>query len=141
MSTKAQECTTQTEVPTSRATTSRSVQTITTVKAESNVNSTCYCPCNTVSNKWDFLSNGTYTIDELKVLLRDNLEELERQVAIDKSQTLSSIYKKRCMEDGRPSSKVMGFFGAIMISIPVVLIVISDCGAVLCRQNGKYWFK
>lgn len=111
------------------------------VTQSSSTTNTCYCPCNTVGSKWDYLLNGTYTLDELKVILHDELEELRREVAIDKSHTLAAIYRKRCMNDDRPTSKVMGAFGAVMMCIPVALIVISDIAGFICRRRGQYSLK
>lgn len=116
------------------------VQTMTTMTSPGSsikINN-CSCPCNMVSNRWDFLLIETYTIDELKQLLRDNLDELESQVAIDKSQTLLSIYKKRCMDDDRPTSTVIGVFGAVMICIPLMILFFCDFAGLLCRRRKRY---
>ncbi|XP_052104627.1 uncharacterized protein LOC127737764 [Mytilus californianus] len=86
----------------------------------------CMCPCSSVSTKWNFLANMNMSIAELKIFLNDYLDELKRNLTIDKTTTSAYLNTKISAPDDRKSSVSIGYFGLFLVGIPLVFIVCSD---------------
>ncbi|CAG2220404.1 unnamed protein product [Mytilus edulis] len=70
----------------------------------------CMCPCSTVSTKWNFLADLDMSTVELKIFLNDYLNELKRNLTIDKIKTSAFLNRKISASDNRKSSVSIGYF-------------------------------
>ncbi|XP_063425778.1 uncharacterized protein LOC134709548 [Mytilus trossulus] len=86
----------------------------------------CTCPCASVSSKWNFLANMNMSIAELKIYLNDYLDELKQNLTIDKTKTSAYINTKISAPDDRKSSVSIGYFGIVLVGIPIAFILCSD---------------
>ncbi|XP_052061190.1 uncharacterized protein LOC127701340 [Mytilus californianus] len=102
-------------------------QTTTSVGDSTQENQVCMCPCSRVSNsKWLYLKNLNLTLDEIRVILSDELEDLRKNLTIDKTNTSAYLRTKISAPDNRPSAKSMGAVGGLFLVTIVVLIFGSD---------------
>lgn len=107
--TLSDEQTTQSETTTSPEETSVHSQTTSTLTSSTN----CLCPCSNYQN----VSNQE---------LMEQLQEIIKELKVDVKTT--SSYKRSLIsaDDKRPSAKVSGFLGLVLLIIVLLFFVISD---------------
>ncbi|CAG2235496.1 unnamed protein product [Mytilus edulis] len=102
-------------------------QTTTTVGDSTQETQVCKCPCSRVPNsKWLYLKNLNLTLDEIRVILTDELENLRKNLTIDKTNTSAYLRTKISAPDNRPSAKSIGAVGVLFLVTIAVLIFGSD---------------
>lgn len=58
--------------------------------------------------------------------LDDVLEQLRNDLLIPKNSTSKALRKLKCADDGRPSSRTIGYIGIVVLAFLWVLLVLSD---------------
>lgn len=58
--------------------------------------------------------------------LDDVLKQLRNDILIPKHSTSKALRKLKCADDGRPSSRTIGYIGIIVLAFLWVLLVLSD---------------
>ncbi|XP_061165126.1 ectin-like [Saccostrea echinata] len=69
--------------------------------------------------------------------LQEKIDEMSRTLKINKTNLSSQIRKKSCADDSRPTSRYMGYGGAISIGIYLGLLMIIDCSSLLGWMYSK----
>ncbi|XP_076109293.1 uncharacterized protein LOC143078263 isoform X2 [Mytilus galloprovincialis] len=99
--------------------------------ADSTINS-CKCTCSNVGqNKWWFLQNFNLTMQEIKVIMQPELEALEKELRVKKTNTNRLLRSKTSATDDRISSTTIGYAGAISVCVVLFVPVLQDilrCG-------------
>ncbi|XP_063443335.1 contactin-3-like [Mytilus trossulus] len=81
----------------------------------------CPCVCDGIDNQ----NLSHYSFEELKIILAPVTDKLQQTLSVDTSTLSSTIYKRTCMQDNRPSSKRIGYCGiGFLCSVFSVLFLI-----------------
>ncbi|CAG2257264.1 unnamed protein product [Mytilus edulis] len=94
----------------------------TTGNSLSTDDSICQCPCDSSTFAW----SSNYTKEELQIIMSEKLENLKRELRVQRSVLTSSLRKLNSAGDNRSSSKSIGIAAAIFLIIVVCLIVLLD---------------
>lgn len=104
-----------------------------------NLSQNCRCPCTSIGTKWDYLDGLNLTREQLVLHLSKDLLELTQTIATDVKKTSAYLNKKNSASDNRVSSIVLGYFGSVMIIIPIILIIGCDLSRGITNKNApKY---
>ncbi|VDI48899.1 Hypothetical predicted protein [Mytilus galloprovincialis] len=106
----------------------------TTIFGNSEVNSSqpitpleCLCPCsNVVTGKWDFLRGMNLTLDQLREVMKPELDLMKKELSVNKSNTTRMKRSKISAPDNRVSATSVGYVGIVFICFIAVLIVFFD---------------
>lgn len=90
------------------------------------------CPCDCeFKRRLEILStNSDIPIEELKIQLAPEIEQLKKSLAVDVTKLASSRRKKISAGDKRKSSEQIGYVGAIIIAIVFGLVILIDIVAI-----------
>jgi hypothetical protein len=104
-----------------------------------NLGQNCMCPCTSIGTKWDYLDGLNLTREQLVLHLSKDLLQLTQTITTDVKKTSAYLNKKNSASDNRVSSIVLGYFGSVMIIIPIILIIGCDLSRVITNRNApKY---
>ncbi|XP_063431754.1 hemicentin-1-like [Mytilus trossulus] len=91
--------------------------------------------------KWGYLKDLNLTLVELKEIMKEELNELKRNLTVDNKNTSSAIRRRISARDDRPSAASFGYFGVVMLATPIVLMVCLDynnlCPECIKRRIAK----
>ena len=87
---------------------------------------TCSCDCSEDRLKWAYLSSSNFTRDEIRVLLKDDLEKLRKELKIDSRKTNYYYRTHHSASDNRTSAVSTGVVGVILLCVPIIVIVTTD---------------
>ncbi|XP_052083478.1 uncharacterized protein LOC127720764 [Mytilus californianus] len=87
----------------------------------------CLCPCSKVGKgKWDFLHGMNLTLDQLREILKPELDLMKKELSINKSNTTRMRRSKISAPDDRVSAASVGYVGVVFICLITVIIVFLD---------------
>ncbi|CAC5425480.1 unnamed protein product [Mytilus coruscus] len=87
----------------------------------------CLCPCSKVGKgKWDFLHGMNFTLDQLSEILKPELDLMNKELSINKSNTTRMRRSKISVPDDRVSATSVGYVGVVFICLITVIIVFID---------------
>ncbi|XP_052083482.1 uncharacterized protein LOC127720770 [Mytilus californianus] len=87
----------------------------------------CLCPCSKVGKgKWNFLRGMNLTLDQIREILKPELDLMKKKLSINKSNTSRMRRLKISAPDDRVSATSVGYVGVIFICLTTVLIVFID---------------
>ena len=87
----------------------------------------CNCHCTSVvENKWSFIEGLNLTREEIKIMMKEELQQIRQNLTIDKTDTSAYMRTKISAPDDRMSSKSMGILGIILLTSVLMLVVGSD---------------
>ncbi|CAC5420703.1 unnamed protein product [Mytilus coruscus] len=87
----------------------------------------CLCPCSKVGKgKWDFLRGMNLALDQIREILKPELDLMKKELSINKSNTSRMRRSKISAPDDRVSATSVGYVGVIFICLITVLIVLID---------------
>ncbi|CAG2236522.1 unnamed protein product [Mytilus edulis] len=90
-------------------------------------NNSCKCQCSNVGqNKWLFLKHLNLTMQEIKVVMQPELEALEKELRVKKTNTSRLLRSKTSASDDRISSITMGYAGVISVCVVLFVPVLQD---------------
>ncbi|XP_071145884.1 uncharacterized protein [Mytilus edulis] len=99
---------------------------VTTVQPISSLECTP-CPCSKVGKgKWDFLRGMNLTLDQLRVLLKPELDLMKKELSVNKYNTSRMRRSKTSAPDDRVSATSIGYVGVVVICFITFLIVLFD---------------
>jgi len=81
-----------------------------------------------------YLIGINYTLSELKEAMKEDLENLEKRLIIDKRKTSAAIRRRTSARDNRNSSIAIGTVAIIIICFVVFFIIFIDCGTKVCTK-------
>lgn len=88
------------------------------------------CPCNcdykAKLDYWATQNVTNYTFEELKIILKPELDKLEKELRVDKQNLSAVIRKLTSAHDKRPSARHLGSFGIVFLIVLCLLILASD---------------
>ena len=96
----------------------------TTEQSEATTDNVCYCTCPV--SKWLYLSTLNLTTDELRIIMKDDLEQLQSILYVDKKETSAYYRSIRSANDERLTAMSAGYVGVVMLCTPIVLFVAID---------------
>ncbi|CAG2205784.1 unnamed protein product [Mytilus edulis] len=76
--------------------------------------------------KWGHLKELNLTRADLKELMKEELDELKKNLTIDSKNISATIRKRICARDDRPSAVSVGYVGVALLLIPLVIIISFD---------------
>lgn len=87
----------------------------------------CLCPCSQVEKgKWDFLRGMNLNLDQLREILKPELDLIKKGISINKSNTTRMLRSKTSAPDDRVSASSVGYVGVVFICLITVIIVFID---------------
>ncbi|CAC5426526.1 unnamed protein product [Mytilus coruscus] len=87
----------------------------------------CLCPCSKGERgKWDFLRGMNLTLNELRKILKPELDLMKKELRINKSNTTRMRRSKISALDDRVSATSVGYAGVVFICLITVIIVCID---------------
>ncbi|CAC5387882.1 unnamed protein product [Mytilus coruscus] len=100
----------------------------------------CLCPCSKVAKgKWDFFRGMSLTLDQLRELLKPDLDLMKKELSINKSNTSRMRRSKISAPDDRVSATSVGYVGVVFICLITVIIVTIDilgCNVAKSRKRS-----
>ncbi|XP_063442658.1 hemicentin-1-like [Mytilus trossulus] len=88
--------------------------------------------------KWGHLKEFNLSKDDLKELMKDELDELKSNLTIDSKNISASIRKRISARDDRPSAASVGYVGVALLLIPLVMIISLDAPQFLALVVNIY---
>ncbi|CAC5376676.1 HMCN [Mytilus coruscus] len=76
--------------------------------------------------KWGYLKDLNLTKAELKQIMKEEINELKGNLTVDNKNISSAIRRRISARDDRPSAASFGYFGVVMLAIPIVLMICLD---------------
>ncbi|XP_052061809.1 hemicentin-1-like [Mytilus californianus] len=76
--------------------------------------------------KWGHLKQLNITKDDLKDIMKDELNEMKSNLTIDSKNLSATIRKRISARDDRPSAASVGYVGVALLLIPLVMIISFD---------------
>lgn len=95
--------------------------------------SLCPCVCDSIANQ----NLSHYSFDELKIILAPVTDKLRQTLSVDTSTLSSTIYKRTCMQDDRPSSKRIGYCGIGFLCSVFSTLLLIDITSFKCFGTFK----
>ncbi|XP_063410701.1 uncharacterized protein LOC134693733 [Mytilus trossulus] len=87
----------------------------------------CLCPCSTIrKGKWDFLRGMNLTLDQLREVMKPELDLMKKKMSVNKSNTTRMHRSKISASDDRISATSVGYVGVVFICLITVCIVFID---------------
>ncbi|VDI60083.1 Hypothetical predicted protein [Mytilus galloprovincialis] len=74
-----------------------------------------------------------YTYTEWREILASQLEQIKDNMKLDKKRLSSSIRKRTCASDYRPSAERLGIIGAGVIVVEICIIIFDDLLTLVMR--------
>ncbi|XP_076086372.1 uncharacterized protein LOC143057030 [Mytilus galloprovincialis] len=109
---------------------------ITTVQPSSSRK--CFCPCSKVGKgKWDFVRGMNRTLDELREILKADLDLMKKELTVNKSNTTRMRRSKISAPDDRVSAASVGYVGVVFICLITVFICFLDMLGCLVNKFKK----
>ncbi|CAC5425741.1 unnamed protein product [Mytilus coruscus] len=99
-------------------------------KSKNESQSGCKCRCSSHQNLIGQLTKSgshNYTIDDLKQLMQEELREMSEGLRVQKNLTSAWVRARRSADDRRMISAGIGYVAIVVIAMPFVLAVVSDC--------------
>ncbi|CAG2200541.1 HMCN [Mytilus edulis] len=93
--------------------------------------------------KWGHLKELNLTKGDLKEIMKEELDELKRNLTINFKNISATIRKRICARDDRPSAASVGYVGIVLLLIPIVIIISVDAPKLfavvthICRKVCK----
>jgi len=88
------------------------------------------CPCDCAYQKrldyWASQGVPNHTMEEWRVILAPVLDEIKKNLTVDKTNLSATIRKLSSAPDGRQSSKSVGFVGIALISFVCASFILID---------------
>ncbi|VDI55579.1 Hypothetical predicted protein [Mytilus galloprovincialis] len=89
--------------------------------------SECLCPCSKIGkNKYDFLRGMNLPRDQLREILKQELDLIKKELSVNKSNTTRKRRSKISAPDDRVSATSVGYVGVVFICFIGVLFVFFD---------------
>ncbi|CAG2233632.1 unnamed protein product [Mytilus edulis] len=76
--------------------------------------------------KWGHLKELNLTKDDLKEIMKEELNEMKSNLTIDSTNISASIRKHISARDDRPSAASVGYIGVALLLIPLMIIICFD---------------
>ncbi|CAG2233600.1 HMCN [Mytilus edulis] len=76
--------------------------------------------------KWGHLKELNLTKDDLKEVMKDELDEMKSNLTIDSKNMSATIRKRISARDARPSAASVGYVGVALLLIPLLMIISFD---------------
>ncbi|VDI20318.1 Hypothetical predicted protein [Mytilus galloprovincialis] len=76
--------------------------------------------------KWGHLKDLNLTKDDLKEVMKDELDEMKSNLTIDSKNMSATIRKRISARDIRPSAASVGYVGVSLLLIPLLMIISFD---------------
>ncbi|CAG2233608.1 unnamed protein product [Mytilus edulis] len=76
--------------------------------------------------KWGHLKELNLTKDDLKEMMKEEMNEMKSNLTIDSKNISATIRKRISARDDRPSAASVGYVGVALLLIPLVMISIAD---------------
>ncbi|XP_063410476.1 complement factor H-like [Mytilus trossulus] len=87
----------------------------------------CLCPCSLVGKRnWGFAHGMNLTFEELREMLKPDLDLLKKELSVTKSNTSRMRRSKISATDDRVSATSIGYVGVVFICLITVMIVFLD---------------
>ncbi|VDI20773.1 Hypothetical predicted protein [Mytilus galloprovincialis] len=87
----------------------------------------CLCPCFSIAKgKWDFLRGMNLTLDQLREVMKPELDLMKKELSVNKSNTTRMRRSKISAPDDRVSATSVGYVGIVFICLITLLIVFID---------------
>ncbi|XP_063425782.1 uncharacterized protein LOC134709553 [Mytilus trossulus] len=96
----------------------------------------CKCPCHTVNSKWKNILHSNISKQEILYLIEDEVKEIQKEIAIDKTATSAYLRRKSSATDKRTSSVTVGILAVIIIVVALMFFVCFDCVSVYQKINN-----
>ncbi|CAG2204409.1 unnamed protein product [Mytilus edulis] len=94
---------------------------------QSIIPSECLCPCSTIGkNKYDFLRGMNLPRDQLREILKQDLDIIKKELSVNKSNTTRKRRSRISAPDDRISATSVGYVGVVFICFIGVLVVFFD---------------
>ncbi|CAG2204406.1 unnamed protein product [Mytilus edulis] len=94
-----------------------------TTPGRSTTKTKCLCPCSKVGKgKWDFVRGMNLTLDELREILKPDIDLMKKELTVNKSNTTRIRRSKISAPDDRVSATSVGYVGVVFICLITVLI-------------------
>ncbi|CAC5386926.1 unnamed protein product [Mytilus coruscus] len=87
----------------------------------------CSCPCETTVSKWDIIINSNISKEEVFELIEKEVEQIQKEIAVDKKAISSYIRRKSSATDNRPTSVTVGILAVIIIVLVFMVFICIDC--------------
>ncbi|VDI56827.1 Hypothetical predicted protein [Mytilus galloprovincialis] len=100
----------------------------------------CLCPCSTIrKGKWDFLREMNLTLDQLREVMKPELDLMKKELSVNKSNTTRKRRSKISAPDDRVSATSVGYVGVVFICLITVLIVFFDIlGCFIAKLKRRF---
>ena len=92
----------------------------------------CDCAYKKRLDYWAAQNLTNHTMEEWKVILKPVLDEIKKNLTVDKTNLSATIRRRSSAPDGRQSSKSMGIFAILLITLVVGTVIFIDITA-FCR--------
>jgi len=92
----------------------------------------CDCAYKQRLDYWASQNLTNHTLEEWRVILAPVVDEIKKNLTINKTKLSSNIRRLSSAPDGRQSSKSMGIFAILLITLVVGTVIFIDITAV-CR--------
>ncbi|XP_076090037.1 uncharacterized protein LOC143062109 isoform X1 [Mytilus galloprovincialis] len=109
-----------------KGTTSTVTEKVTTMTDKGEEMCPCNCDYKAKLDYWATQNVTNYTFEELKIILKPELDKLEKELRIDKHNLSAVIRKLTSAHDKRPSARHLGSFGIVFLIVLCLLIFASD---------------
>ncbi|CAG2233635.1 SEMA5 [Mytilus edulis] len=76
--------------------------------------------------KWGHLKEQNLTKDDIKNIMKEELNEIKSNLTIDSKNMSATIRKHISARDDRPSAASVGYVGVALLLIPLVMIIFAD---------------
>ncbi|XP_052104645.1 uncharacterized protein LOC127737776 [Mytilus californianus] len=87
----------------------------------------CSCPCKTTVSKWDILLNSNISKGKVLELIEKEVEQIQKEIAVDKKAISSYIRRKSSATDNRPTSVTVGILAVTIIVLVFMVFICIDC--------------
>lgn len=96
----------------------------------------CKCPCHTINSKWKNILHSNMSQQEIIYLIEEEVKEIQKEIAIDKTATNAYLRRKSSATDRRTSSVTVGILAVIIIVLVLMFFVCFDCVSVYQKINN-----
>ncbi|XP_063420138.1 uncharacterized protein LOC134705323 [Mytilus trossulus] len=115
-----------TSTVTEKGTTSTVTEKVTTMTDKGEEMCPCNCDYRAKLDYWATQNVTNYTFEELKIILKPELDKLEKELRVDKHNLSAVLRKLTSAHDKRPSARHLGSFGIVFLIVLCLLIFASD---------------
>ncbi|CAG2233599.1 HMCN [Mytilus edulis] len=88
--------------------------------------------------KWGHLKDLNLTKDDLKEIMKEELDDLKSNLILDSKNISATIRKRISARDDRPSAAYVGYVGVVLLLIPLVILISLDAPKYLTPVANIY---